>query len=236
MQGLLSNQLLKCWSHRLGFVFLHSVPQRDEAAWTPCLKAIARRKTRKGTAALYRAKGLISAVVYEGVRSEGQQTASDNPLLVFLKEREISELLTKMGHRVFFSTVFVLDVCSWLNSEMETFTHRVLPRTLNVDELGKISNLRLVRAPAGIKLKLNCPVVFLGAKECTGIKKGGLLKKYYTYLPFSCVAELLPPAVEVDINGLNIGDRILIGDLKSKLDLHPDLDPASPICEIVEKI
>lgn len=236
MRALLSNHFMQRCSHHLGCGFCHVAPEgvsyRIGATWAPRLNAFARRKTRKG-AAFYRAKGLISAVIYEGIRSEGQQSRSENHVLVFLKERDVSQLWLKMGQSVFMSTVFVLKVHSWLNSEKKTFTERVLPRTVNLDDFGKIINLRLLRAPAEIKLKLNCPVVYVGIKECVGIERGGLLQKYYTELPLTCLAEFLPPAVEVDVSKLNIGEQILIGDVKSQLNLHPDLDPASPICEIV---
>mgnify|MGYP002776881381 FL=1 len=64
---------------------------------------------------------------------------------------------------------------------------------------------------------------------------GGILKQYYGYLPLSCVPERLPTAVEVDVSKLDLGQVMVAGDMQiqCEVDLHPDLDPASPICEIL---
>lgn len=204
------------------------------AEWRPRLQAIARRKRGPGGAALYRARGLISAVVCDGMPSQGVGAKSSS-LLVFLREEEVTSYFKNLGHHVFMSTVFIMHISSSLKPHMETFQERVLPRTVNFDGSGRITNLRFVKAPVGIKLKLNCPVEFLGDKDCAGIQKGGLLKKYYNFLPLSCVPEMLPTVVEVDISKLDIGDQLLVGDIKFEVDLHPDLDPASPVCEITRK-
>lgn len=197
--------------------------------WRPRLHAIARCKRAHGAAALHRARGLISAVI-----SEGMPGAQSRNSLVFLREEEVTSCYKEMGHHVFMSTVFIMHITSSLKTHMETFQERVLPRTVNLDRSGRIVNLRFFKAPAGIKMKLNCPVELMGAKDCVGIQKGGLLKKYYDFLPLSCEPEMIPTVVEVDISKLDIGDHLLVQDLKFKFDLHSDVDPTSPICEIAQ--
>ncbi|KAI5076405.1 hypothetical protein GOP47_0008470 [Adiantum capillus-veneris] len=211
--------------------FCHST-----AEWRPRLQAIARRKRGSGGAVAHRARGLISAVICDGMPSQTSGAiAPSSSLLVFLKEEEVSFCFKKLGHHVFMSTVFILHVSSSLKPLVETLEERVLPRTVNFDSSGRITNLRFIRVPAGIKLKLNCPVVIVGAKGCAGILKGGLLREYYSFVPVSCTAETLPPVVEINISKLDIGDQLLISDIKLNVDIHPDLDPAAPICEIASQ-
>lgn len=202
----------------------------------PRLQAIARRKGKPGGAATHRERGLISAVIIDGMPSQadgaGGRSSSSSSLLVFLRQEEVSSCFKKMGHQLFMSTVFIMHISNSLKPHMETFEERVLPRTVNFDWSGRITNVRFIRAPSGIKLKLNCPIIFVGAKECVGIQKGGLLKEYYSFVPLSCAPEMLPSVVEVDIGKLDIGDQLCVGDIKLTVDIHPDLDPASPICEM----
>ncbi|MCO5567707.1 hypothetical protein L7F22_021401 [Adiantum nelumboides] len=209
--------------------FCHS-----SAECRPRLQAILRRKRGSGGAPAHRARGLISAVICDGMPSQAA-TGAITSLLVFLREEEVFSCFKKMGHRVFMSTVFILHISSSLKPLVETFEERVLPRTVNFDGSGRITNLRFIRVPAGIKLKLNCPIVIVGAQDCAGILKGGLLREYYSFVPLSCTPEMLPSVVEVDVSKLDIGDQFLIGDIKSNVDIHPDLDPAAPICEIASQ-
>ncbi|MCO5593695.1 hypothetical protein L7F22_047712 [Adiantum nelumboides] len=154
--------------------FCHS-----SAECRPRLQAILRRKRGSGGAPAHRARGLISAVVCDGMPSQAASgaIASSTSLLVFLREEEVFSCFKKMGHRVFMSTVFILHISSSLKPLVETFEERVLPRTVNFDGSGRITNLRFIRVPAGIKLKLNCPIVIVGAQDCAGILKEEPLRR-----------------------------------------------------------
>ncbi|KAH7299517.1 hypothetical protein KP509_24G016300 [Ceratopteris richardii] len=202
----------------------------------PTLQAIARRKTLAKGAAYHRERGLVSAVIFDGALSQqNDKCRFSTSSLVYLRDDEISSHYKSMGHNLFMSTVFIMHISNSLKMRAEISEEPVLPRTVNFDASGRINNLRFIRAPSGAKLKLNCPIVFLGAKDCLGIQKGGLFKGFYKYLPLFCPPELLPPIIEVNISNLDVGGQFLAEDIKLSVDIHPDFDPKSPICEIINQ-
>ncbi|KAH7299540.1 hypothetical protein KP509_24G017300 [Ceratopteris richardii] len=206
------------------------------ADFRPKLHAIARRKRGVKGAVYHRERGLVSAVICEGVLSERSDRSSlKDSSLVYLRDEEISSHYKSMGHFLFMSTVFVMHISNNLNMATDFIQESVLPRTVNFDSLGRINNVRFIRAPSDIKLKLSCPIAYVGADDCIGMKKGGLLKEYSKFLYLSCSAEMVPPTVEVNVSNLDIGGRFLVGDIKSEVDVHPDLDPTGLICEIINQ-
>ena len=46
------------------------------------------------------------------------------------------------------------------------------------------------------------------------VKTGGHLSRIRTSLKYLCLAEHIPPKIEVDVSNLDIGDRILIHDIE----------------------
>ncbi|KAB1214667.1 50S ribosomal protein L25 [Morella rubra] len=109
------------------------------------------------------------------------------------------------------------------------------PSRIHRDEVtGKILNLVFVWAEEGSQLKVDVPVVFKGEDVCPGLKKGGHLNRIRTSLKYLCPAEHIPSKIEVDVSSLDIGDRILMGDVE----VNPSLkllskNESMPICKIV---
>ncbi|GAA0176000.1 ribosomal protein [Lithospermum erythrorhizon] len=97
----------------------------------------------------------------------------------------------------------------------------------------KILNLVFVWAVDGTSLKVDVPIVFKGEDKCPGLNKGGFLRKIRPCLKFLCLAESIPPKIEVDVTNLDIGEKVYMHDVT----VDPSLkllskDDSIPICKI----
>ena len=63
-------------------------------------------------------------------------------------------------------------------------------------------------------LKVTIPFSFLNEEDCIGVKtEGGIVTKTMRDIEILCSAENIPEIIEVDVEGLNLGDSIRLTDL-----------------------
>lgn len=153
-------------------------------------------------------------------------------VLIVVDKYQIRHFLLTLGQQKFLRTVFILEVFDGLGSKRILFQEPVVARRMNFDQQGEICNVGFARAPPGVQLRMESPVHISGEENCVGLKKGGRLKLHCKYISFYCLPHQLPLEVEVKVDHLDIGDKVLIGDIRTEVPLHSKSLPSLPICEI----
>ncbi len=150
-----------------------------------------RERAGKGPARAIRRAGRVPGVVYG---------SSQDPSLVTLDPRELDRAL-RTG--AFLATVYDLK----LGQDKE----RVLPRDVQFDPVtDRPLHVDFMRVAATTRVTVQIPVNFLNDEESPGLKRGGLLNVVRHEIEMSCLADAIPPGVEVDLTGLEIGDSVHI--------------------------
>ena len=153
----------------------------------------AERRVRagKGPARAARRAGRVPGVIYGSKK---------DPSLVTLDPRELDREL-KTG--AFLATVY--DVQTGADKE------RVLPRDVQFDPVtDRVLHVDFLRVSAASTVTVQVPVNFLNEEHSPGLKRGGLLNVVRHEIEMICRADAIPPSVEVDLTGLEIGDSIHI--------------------------
>ncbi|KHN46740.1 50S ribosomal protein L25 [Glycine soja] len=93
-------------------------------------------------------------------------------------------------------------------------------------------NVTFIRAPSDALLKVDVPLVFRGEDVSPGLKKGASLNTIKRTVKYLCPADIIPPYIDVDLSELDVGQKLVMGDLK----VHPALKLLQPRDEAVVKI
>jgi large subunit ribosomal protein L25 len=96
-----------------------------------------------------------------------------------------------------------------------TLTLRALPHQVHINAVtGAVENVNFLALPAGKAVTASVPVSVLGADLAPGVKRGGFLNLIRRAVRVSAPHRgALPSAVEVDASGLELGQRVALGDL-----------------------
>jgi len=110
----------------------------------------------------------------------------------------------------------------------------VLPRKLHLHAgTDAVLNVTFIRAPSHALLKVEVPLVFRGDDISPGLKKGAYLNIIKRTVKYLCPADVIPPYIDVDLSELDVGQKLVMGDLK----VHPDLKliqpKDQPVCKIM---
>ena len=73
-------------------------------------------------------------------------------------------------------------------------------------------------------MTVQIPVNFLNETDSPGLERGGLLNVVRHEIEMICRADAIPPSVNVDLTGLEIGDRVVLHVARQ----DPLLVPAQP--------
>lgn len=135
-----------------------------------------------------RQKGRIPAVVY----GHGQPTVS-----VTLASDQVAAVLRHGGHVV----------------ELQgAVSDKALIKDLQWDTFGlSVLHIDLARVAAGERVRVELPVEVRGAAP--GLKQGGVLKHLLHNLEFECPADNVPEKVVVNVNHLEFGQSITVGQM-----------------------
>ncbi|KAL6004752.1 hypothetical protein ACLOJK_005308 [Asimina triloba] len=95
-----------------------------------------------------------------------------------------------------------------------------------------VLNVTFMRAPSTALLKVDVPLAFRGEDASPGLRKGAYFNTIKRTVKFLCPADILPPYIDVDLSELDVGQKLVIGDLK----VHPALKPLQPLDHPVCKI
>jgi large subunit ribosomal protein L25 len=161
---------------------------------TLTLPAETRDRAGKGASRALRRSGRVPAVVYGG---------NEEPLTVHVEEKELRRQLGT-GH--FFNSVVDVEVGGTTVRTLpkDVAFHPVTDRPLHVDFL---------RISKDAKVHVEVPVVFINEARSPGLKKGGVLNVVRHELELVCDADKIPDDIQIDVDGLDIGDSVHISQV-----------------------
>ncbi|GLJ23893.1 hypothetical protein SUGI_0454030 [Cryptomeria japonica] len=204
---------------------------KPDPKFAEIIRALPRAKTKRHAAVQLRKAGRIPSIIFEC--ENGQQ--GGNKRLISVETKQIRNLLRKMGESFFRSRIYDIEVRSASDSEVIVEKGRVLPRLVDINRAtDEIVNVTFIRAPSDAMLKVDIPLLYRGEDACTGIRKGGYLNTIKRTVKYLCPTDLVPPYIDVDLSELDVGQKILMRDLK----VHPFLkliqqDENAPVCKIM---
>ena len=164
-------------------------------AETTILNGNLRTNTGKGFARASRRAGRIPAIIY----GDKQDTMS-----IDIEEREYKKIMTQSG---IFSRLLDLNVDGKSNIVLtrDIQFHPVSENPLHVDFL---------RIGKGSTITVSIPVSFINEELSPGLKTGGVLNTVRFELELECPADSIPEKIEINLEGLVVGDSIKISTVK----------------------
>ncbi|MFC5585445.1 50S ribosomal protein L25/general stress protein Ctc [Nitratireductor kimnyeongensis] len=168
------------------------------------LKAEARERVGKGSARAIRRNGKVPAVIYGD---------KDAPLSITLPYKEVSMKIFGGG---FLTTIATIDV--------DGKKIQVLPKDYQLDPVRDfVMHVDFLRIGKGTVVTVNVPVHFINEETAPGIKRGGVLNVVRHEVEFTCPATAIPDYIEVDLDGMDIGDSAHISTVKLPEGVQPTI-------------
>ena len=160
------------------------------------LLAESRTDVGKGASRRLRRAGRLPAVVY-GHHSEATPITLD-----------ANTVKHQLDNEAFYSHILTLK----LNGKSE----RVVLKDLQRHPHKPLAmHLDLQRVSENEALHMNIPLHYLNEEECKGVKQGGgILSRVYNDVEILCLPKDLPEYIEVDVLDLDIGDSVLMNEIK----------------------
>ncbi|KAI0496356.1 hypothetical protein KFK09_022672 [Dendrobium nobile] len=210
--------------------YLEGFP-RPDPKYAETIVAIPRLKSGKNISSKERKAGRVPSIVFE--QENGEE--GGNKRLISVKSKQIRKLVEHLGQSFFLSRLFELEVRSAFEDESEIIEKvRVLPRKLHLHSgTDAVLNVTFMRAPSTASLKVDVPLVFRGEDSCPGLRKGAYLNTIKRTVNYLCPADIVPPYIDVDLSELDVGQKIVMEELK----VHPALkllhQPNQPVCNLI---
>jgi large subunit ribosomal protein L25 len=175
------------------------------------LKASIRESNGKGAARRLRAEGKIPGVVY----GHGM-----DPVAIAIDGRELFHTLhTEAGSNVLIELRVGED------------EHLTMPREIQRDHVrGQFIHVDFLAVRRDEKITVDVPVELVG--ESHGVKEGGVVEHHLWELKVEALPTDVPPAIEVDITPLGIGDHVRVSDLTTM----KNVEILTPVEEIIVSV
>lgn len=159
------------------------------------VEASLRKKTGSAESRRLRSQGMIPAIVYGDKK---------DPLAVAVNTKQVTLILrSESGH----NTIFKLQAPGQDDTIVMIKEWDINPVT------GKLSHADLYRISLTQKQHVNVPVHVVG--EAPGVKTGGgILETHLRELQVECLPADIPEHITIDVSHLNLGDHIMVKDLK----------------------
>ena len=153
-----------------------------------------RNSTGKGAARAARRAGRIPAIIF----GDKKETIS-----IDIEEREYKKIMNQSG---IFSRLLDLSVDGKSNLVLtrDIQFHPVSENPLHVDFL---------RVGKGSNINVSVPVSFINEELSPGLKTGGVLNTVRFELELMCPADSIPEKIEINLEGLVVGDSIKISSV-----------------------
>ena len=153
-----------------------------------------RNSTGKGSARAARRAGRIPAIIF----GDKKETIS-----IDIEEREYKKLMNQSG---IFNRLLELSVDGKSNLVLtrDIQFHPVTENPLHVDFL---------RIGKGSNINVSVPVSFINEELSPGLKTGGVLNTVRFELELMCPADSIPEKIEINLEGLVVGDSIKISSV-----------------------
>jgi large subunit ribosomal protein L25 len=168
------------------------------------LTAEARDRVGKGSARDVRRNGKVPAVIYGGKQP---------PVAIALFYKDVYMKIHGGG---FLTTVATID----LNGEKI----QVLPKDFQLDPVKDFPmHVDFLRVGADTIVTVEVPVHFVNEDKCPGIRRGGVLNIVRHEVEFTCPANAIPEFINVDLEGVDLGDSIHISAVKLPQGVKPTI-------------
>jgi large subunit ribosomal protein L25 len=95
----------------------------------------------------------------------------------------------------------------------------------------RVLDIQFQRVSLKEKINISVPIVLVG--DAAGAREGGIVEQITNALDVSCLPTDIPPRIEVDISGLEIGHHISVSDLTLDENIEVKTDPSTNICTCV---
>ena len=156
--------------------------------------AQSRDQAGKGAARAARRAGRVPGIIY------GKNM---DPKMISVDPLELDQQIRKAG---FSARVYEIDLGGEKLRVLarDVQLHPVTDRPIHVDFL---------RFGAETRLNTDVPVVFENQDASPGLRRGGVLNIVRHTVELICQADRIPPAITVDLSGLDIGDSVHISDV-----------------------
>ena len=160
------------------------------------IAAVTRADRGKGASRRLRREGKLPGVVYGG---------HADPVAVTLDH---NDMVLHCAHEAFYSHILTLK----LDGKVERVVlkdmqrHVYKPRILHMD---------FQRVSETEALTMRVPLHFINEDRCVGVKMGGgSIAHQISDLEITCLPKDLPEYIEVDLEAMNVGDTLHLGELK----------------------
>lgn len=164
------------------------------------LAASSRDSVGKGPARAVRRQQYVPAVIY------GDKKPA---ISISIEEKELVRFSNKTG---FFNHLF--------NLEIDGKKHLVLPRDVQFHPVtDRPLHVDFLRISKSTKIKVNVPIIFTDHSTSEGMKRGGALNVIYHDIEVLCSPDKIPEQFEISLKKYNLGDAILVTDLKMSKDV-----------------
>lgn len=179
------------------------------------LQAQARSATGKGPSGRARAAGQVPAVLY-GSNLEATP--------VFIDARQMFHALhTEAGHNVL------------INLELDGKKLLTVPREIQKHPVkGTLVHIDLLKVDRDVKIEAAVPIHLVG--ESRGVKEGGQLDQHIHELKVEALPTDVPPAIEIDITDIAIGDQVRVADVTASTAVTILTDPEEVILGVIEPL
>ncbi|XP_015889624.1 uncharacterized protein LOC107424350 [Ziziphus jujuba] len=204
---------------------------RPDPKYDETILAIPRAISGTNTSIKERRAGRVPSIIFE--QEDGQH--GGNKRLISVRANQIRKLVNHLGRSFFLSRLFQIEVRSNFDSEADILEKvRVLPRQIHLHAgTDAPLNVTFIRAPSNALLKVEVPLLFRGEDVSPGLRKGSYLNTIKRTVKFLCPADIIPPYIDVDLSELDVGQKLVMGDLK----VHPALkliqSKDEPVCKIM---
>lgn len=159
------------------------------------LRASARKTSGKGPARRARTSGLIPAVFYN---------PKAESLMLTVSAGDMKNILKKKDENMFINLQ--------IDDEGKSQDRMSIIKDIQIHPLTRqIIHIDFYEISMDHKLTVDVPIHFEGSPK--GIEAGGELQIMKKELSISCLPQILPEHITVDISGLNVGEALRIKDL-----------------------
>ncbi len=150
----------------------------------------------KGASRRLRRDGKLPGVVYGSKK---------DAMPITLKQNDV---LHQLENEAFYSSILTLNI----SSQKEQVILKDLQRHPYKLTLLHIDFQRIDEKE---KLTIRIPIHFINESKCIGVKQGGgVISRIMNELEISCLPKDLPEFIEVDMENIDLGDTVHLGDLK----------------------
>lgn len=176
------------------------------------LEAQKRDSSGKGAARGMRRAGQIPAILY-GRKNE--------VIPIRIEERGFKDFLQNYGENAF------------INLEIANHgSENVMVKEIQRDPVSnELLHTDLLRISMDEPITSAATIILVGSAP--GIQEGGILEFPHRQLTLRCLPTLLPEEIEVDINGLDIDDRLSVEDISLPEEIEILDDPNTRIVAVV---